>query len=316
MNPSLTVLMPTYNRAEGLRKTLSAMCRMDLGALDVDFLVIDNNSTDHTRQVVESFIGALPVRYRFELRKGKSCALNGALDDERLGEIVVFVDDDISPVCNWLQEITRSVREWPDYSLFGGRVISQWPDGSPPPWWDLATRDGQKWTLGGHHLSEETGPYPPRGRPSGPNTWLRRSILDTGIRYDESIGPLGKATVMGEDGIFVQKLIDQGHAALYCPKAAVEHRIQRELTTAKGIRRRAWSQGKGIPHYNGLCMRELFERRPTLWKARRLAALGWALAKLFYALSSVKANKRIANSLAPICDIACNLEYLRTTSVR
>jgi len=68
MNTSVTVLIATYNRAEILRETLEAMCRVERDKLAIEFVVIDNNSTDHTKEVVESFAERLPIRYLFEPR--------------------------------------------------------------------------------------------------------------------------------------------------------------------------------------------------------------------------------------------------------
>src|SRR5918999_6032518 len=73
-----TVLICTYNRAEYLAGTLDSLAQSESRGFSWDVLVVDNNSSDRTRRVVEERIGGYPVRlrYLFEPRQGKSNALN------------------------------------------------------------------------------------------------------------------------------------------------------------------------------------------------------------------------------------------------
>lgn len=307
----VTILIPTHNRAEGLRETLSAMCQLDRKGIDAEFIVIDNNSSDHTQQVVASFDNRLPIRYRFEPRKGKSCALNGALDEESLKDVVLFTDDDVTPEKDWLQEVVAACRKWPNHHVFGGKVISQWPDGKPPSWWDRASRYGH-WTLGGHDYGDQDRLYPEDKLPCGPSTWVRRTLVERrGFRYDEKVGPQGQATVMGEDGIFVKNMRTNGFEPVYVPRAVVYHRIQASLVSAKGIRRRAWSQGKGNPYYNGPCHPAMLRESVNRWQFRRLLALGYACIRYGRAMVHWSSDARLAESLPALADIAYNIESLK-----
>lgn len=56
-----SILIPTYNRGEVCRETVEAMTRVDREGVSVEFVVIDNNRTDNTRGVGESFADRLPV---------------------------------------------------------------------------------------------------------------------------------------------------------------------------------------------------------------------------------------------------------------
>jgi len=290
---------------------LRSMAVLDLGGLSVRFIIIDNNSSDHTRAVIESFASDLPIRYRFEPRPGKSCALNGALNEEPLGNIVVFTDDDVSPCKNWLQAIHEACKRWPDHKVFGGKVLSLWPGGQTPSWWTVVSRYGT-WTLGGHDLGGKTGPYPPGLKPIGANTWVLREVLSAPRRFDESVGPRGKVTkTMGQDGVFMNDLIRDGHEPIYYPDALVYHRIQREKATPRGLRQRVWSQGAGGPHYGGACRPSLLVRHPILWMFLRIGALGFAVIRYLCAMVHWSAAKRLGNSLPALGDIAYNLESLR-----
>ena len=100
----ITVLIPTYNRARVLGETLEALTRVDRNGIDCSIVVIDNNSTDNTHEIAAEYAAKLPLSYLKETRPGKNCALNKALRECELKDIVVFTDDDVTPTQNWLQE--------------------------------------------------------------------------------------------------------------------------------------------------------------------------------------------------------------------
>jgi glycosyltransferase involved in cell wall biosynthesis len=76
---SLSVVIATYNRGEALRLTLEAMTGVRHSDLRVEWIVVDNNSSDHSAAIIRSFSGRLPLRHLHESRPGKNCALNKAL---------------------------------------------------------------------------------------------------------------------------------------------------------------------------------------------------------------------------------------------
>ena len=119
----ISVIIATYNRAEILRGALQSMAGLDREGISVEFVVVDNKSTDNTKEVIESFKQRLPIKYLFEERAGKSFALNKVLNEVPLGKIVVFTDDDIVANNNWLVAISEICKQWPDHSVFGLSLI-------------------------------------------------------------------------------------------------------------------------------------------------------------------------------------------------
>src|ERR1035441_5770711 len=90
-----TVAVITYNRSRFLRQTLAGIVRQDYPADRWELLVIDNNSTDDTRDVVTSFVTANPAPRRIlETLQGLDHGRNRAIEEAR-GDLVVLVDDDI-----------------------------------------------------------------------------------------------------------------------------------------------------------------------------------------------------------------------------
>src|SRR5688500_504515 len=100
-----SVLICTYNRARLLEATLASLAAMRVPPdLHWDVIVVDNNSTDGTRAVIESHVHAFPValRYVFEPRQGKSHALNSGAAASA-AEVIAFTDDDVRIDPDWLE---------------------------------------------------------------------------------------------------------------------------------------------------------------------------------------------------------------------
>lgn len=307
-NFDITVLIPTYNRAEILSETLDAMCVVKRDNLAVEFVVIDNNSKDNTKAVVESFIERLPIRYLFEPRSGKNCALNKALDELKLGEIVVFTDDDVMPGPDWLQEIYGVCKRWPNHGIFGGAIVAVWPDGHDPKWLQFAPGEFKTWTL---DLGPDEILFPKNYLPYGANLWILKRFFEKGLRYDESVGPSPVNRAMGSETSLLLLLAGDGHQMVYCPDSVIFHKVQKLVLTTRGIRRRAYTHGRGQARLKGFAQAELRCRHRRLWQLRRLAALGFAVARLLAAYMSLTNGRRVGRSLGPIEDIAYHIELLK-----
>lgn len=127
----LTIIICTYNRAEHLNLCLESL----LGCTRVkecDILVVDNNSTDKTREVAESYLGALPLRYVFEPAQGLAHARNHGLS-EASTEWIAFLDDDAKAHSDWVTTILDTVEKG-DFDAFGGPYYA-WHYFGPAPQW-------------------------------------------------------------------------------------------------------------------------------------------------------------------------------------
>ena len=78
----LDLIVPTYNRSALLSKCLRSIEQAVVpSTMTLSVLVVDNNSTDDTAQVISDFIkqSKLSIRSLFVAQPGKSAALNRAL---------------------------------------------------------------------------------------------------------------------------------------------------------------------------------------------------------------------------------------------
>ena len=118
--PTLSVVLCTYNRAELLLRTLDSLCRQSLDKAVFEIVVIDDGSTDDTRQVVQAYESLLPLRYSRQRNAGLGSARNHGVFLSR-GEILVFHDDDDIAGPRLLEEHLETHRRYPEarYGVLG-----------------------------------------------------------------------------------------------------------------------------------------------------------------------------------------------------
>ncbi len=94
VEPQISVIIPTYNRARNLRFCLEALTTQTHSAFEV--IVCDDGSQDHTREVVADFQGRLNLRYRWQEDQGFRAAEARNLGIRLArGKYVVFLDSDV-----------------------------------------------------------------------------------------------------------------------------------------------------------------------------------------------------------------------------
>ena len=128
----VSVVLCTYNRADLLPGALTSILDQST-EIPFELIVVDNNSTDATAQVVRVFEKRDPrVRYCFEPKQGLSHARNTGASVAR-AEIVAFTDDDVRASPDWVERIFRIFEQHPGIGYAGGKVLPMWPK-DPPSW--------------------------------------------------------------------------------------------------------------------------------------------------------------------------------------
>ncbi len=89
----LTILTPTYNRAHTLPRLYASLLCQDSD--NFEWLVIDEGSTDNTRELIQSFMseGKVDIRYYYKENGGKHRALNFGIPKAK-GEFTTILDSD------------------------------------------------------------------------------------------------------------------------------------------------------------------------------------------------------------------------------
>jgi glycosyltransferase involved in cell wall biosynthesis len=278
MEPDITVIVATFNRARELATTLEGLVRAERGNPTVEFVIVNNGSTDETEFIVDLFRDRLPINYIFEPRPGKNRALNTALEKCKLGKIVVFTDDDIDVSSDWFVSIRSVSDRWPKHSVFGGRVTVVFPFEKVPKW----TSDPyiSSVCFAHHSYSDKECIYEGAHVPFGGNLWVRREVFLKGWRFDEKIGPRPTNRIMGSETSFLLALKNDGYEIVYSPEAVVGHRIKPEVLRFSALCLKAYQHGRSIPYLHGLPRLTLLGKFPARWRLWVSTAIMWNIMKI------------------------------------
>jgi len=261
----ISVVLATYNRVESLRVTLESFSRLRFSTQwTVELLIVDNNSKDSTREVVQNFAAQMefPVRYIFEKKQGRSAALNSGIVQAN-GKIVVFTDDDVLMHLEWLSNLKRAFDSY-DCAAVAGRVIPQW-NHAKPDWLEM---EGQfavvHFDLGGD-LREIRIP------PLGANSAFRREVFQKYGLFRVDLGVNGsRHTVTCDDTEFGERLIQAGEKVIYCPNAIVYHPVDPVRTTKKYFLSWYYYNGVSVTRMSGIAKEGVFWFGAPRWLYREM----------------------------------------------
>lgn len=261
----VSVVIASCDRAPTLATTLDAFTRLTTRDVGWELVVVDNASRDATPAILDRFRARLPLVPLSEPRRGKSQALNRALDAAR-GQLVVFTDDDVRPSTTWLSALVGASRRRPEYAVLCGPIEPLYAR-APPDW----LRDHLFASMAFSRLSlagRTEGPLPPTILPFGPNYAVRASAL-TDLRFRTDLGP-GTSCPLGDETEFLARLKARGHKILYVPSARIEHLVSARQLATVSLMRRAFHIGLAYAAVHP----ELPPQAAT-WRVRPRAAMQW-----------------------------------------
>jgi glycosyltransferase involved in cell wall biosynthesis len=255
----ITVILCTYNRSQSLAKALESVAASEVPAsIEWEVQVVDNNSKDQTRSVVESFCDKYPNRFRyiFEEKQGKSNALNTGITQAR-GDVLAFMDDDVLVAPTWLQNLTAPLLQG-GWSGAGGRILSQ--ELLMPPRW-LALEG--PYSVAGMLALFDLGD---KGRmldcpPFGTNMAFLKSVFERHGDFRIDMGPCPGSEIRNEDTEFGRRVMAAGERIWYEPSAVVYHAVPEERLTKQYLLRFWFDHGRAS-------MREA-EKKPNVWMIPR-----------------------------------------------
>ena len=206
----LSIVICTYNRSNFLDLGLNAiMQQINLQKdSDIEMLVIDNNSIDSTRQIVEKYkviFLEIPFSYHLEPQQGISYSRNNAITNSN-GKFIAFIDDDAVVNDNWLTTLLNSILKI-DAHVFGGPIYPRF-EIPCPKWIDpnyfvrtFKSRDGLLKSLA---ASE--------GFPGG-NVCFKKDIFDHIGMFDPNYGMSGNKMGLGEEPELFNRLYNSNYNA-------------------------------------------------------------------------------------------------------
>jgi glycosyltransferase involved in cell wall biosynthesis len=209
----ISVILCTFNRCKSLVTALNSAAASVLPtSVEWEILVVDNNSRDATREVVEGFCNQYPSRIRY-------LALNNGIRDAR-GHILAFMDDDVRVEPDWLQNLTAPLQDQ-QWAGAGGRVVPEWLRPAPP--W----LSPQAWYAAGPLVQFDLGSkagelFEP---PFGTNMAYRRYVFEKCGDFLPELGPCPGSEIRNEDTEFGARVLAAGERLRYEPSAIVHHPV-------------------------------------------------------------------------------------------
>ncbi|AFY36210.1 glycosyltransferase family 2 protein [Calothrix sp. PCC 7507] len=243
----ISIIIPTLNRASSLELAIKSFCLQNCSPDNFEILVVDNGSTDNTKDITETARNAFPshqIRYIYEPEPGLlSGRHRGAL--EAKGDILTFVDDDIEADPNWLQAIKESFDD-PTVQIVGGRNLPKY-EVEPPEWLEWFWSDHPYGKLCGELSLLDFGEQIrdiDANYVWGLNFSIRKSTLFEldGFHPDCIPKHLQYLQGDGETGL-TQKAKIKGYKAIYQPNALVFHNVSKDRMTYEYFDKRYFYQG-------------------------------------------------------------------------
>ena len=238
----ISLVIPTHNRADLLERALYNATALQEPQDNFEIIVVDNASTDKTRQLVQGLQKNQPrstLNYVYEARLGLHNARHAGARMAK-GDILVFTDDDATFDPGWLQAYSDAFDAYPEMGAAGGPVRPVYAS-SPPQW--ILDYVGMNNVCPILSLME---PYPEfrldqKGYFFGVNMAIRRDVLfEVGGFNPEIFGHIWLGD--GESGLN-RKLWNRGMLVGYVPDAIVYHHIPSERMTVDYFRRRMANEG-------------------------------------------------------------------------
>lgn len=285
--PYVSVIIPVYNNASGLKLCLDALAAQTYPATRFEVIVVDNGSTDDVADVVAQFPR---VRFFHEARPGSYAARNAGLS-VATGDIMAFTDSDCIPDTRWVEGGVTTLCQTEGCGLLGGAIsfTYQSPEGPSTPELCDAVFD----------LDQQR--FLALGR------FACTANVFTWARVIQDVGPFDAQMKSVGDRDFGNRVAAGGYALVYSQAAHVRHPargtvrelVQKRRRVAGGHHQRARKLGMPLLRLAAAMLRMLI--RNPFWAVMRIQrkardasfAAKLKVAGLYLVLSYVQAFERV-----------------------
>ncbi len=262
----VSVIICTHNRSSALPSCLDALAKAIRNTPQVDsqILIVNNNCSDDTEQVIDGWAAANPdidLVVKFETRKGLSFARNCGLSNAP-GDLLLMIDDDCHADENYINQALDYDRNDTSLVLRGGSVKLGDPTDQPltikstskKEVWSKALNSARHDNLGNSLL--------------GCNMMMRRELAEAIGAFDVNLGA-GTAIPGGEDTDYILRSYLAGYPIEFVPDMCVWHFHGRKKTQDGYNLLRNYSIGGGA-----LCAKYIFKNpsmcRQLYWDIKKL----------------------------------------------
>lgn len=236
----VSAVICTHNRAGRLVMAIQSLVDQHMPREQYEIIIVDNCSTDSTREIVEQFSREYNVRYIYEPNLGLSYARNTGWRNAR-GNYVAYLDDDATACPAWLSKIVETFETViPRPGCVGGKVDPIWE--APRPSWisdelltgltvidwsdtpQILSDLDQKWLVGA-------------------NAAFPTEVLEQVGGFVSGLDRAGKNLLSGGDVFLTKQIKKAGYTCFYHPEIAIRHHIPKSRLNQRWFIRRYYWQG-------------------------------------------------------------------------
>jgi len=227
--PSVSLIIPTYDRSAALRASLQAIAGLEYPSDRWEVIVVDDGSSDPVDEAVAPFRQRLSLTLVRQVNQGPATARNTGVQ-EADGTLLAFTDDDCRPMPSWLRRLVETHQSAPG-AMVGGRTVNAFP-GNP---YSTVSELLVQFLRRRHQSQAHRGAF-----------FASNNLLVPADRFRELGGfdtefPLAA----GEDRDFCLRWAKQEWPSTYAPNAVLRHA---HALTLKGFLRQHYTYGRGAFH--------------------------------------------------------------------
>ena len=240
---TLSIIICSYNRASYISDALDSLYRQTAGLNAFEAIIVDNNSTDNTKEVFNQWRSSHSngfFSYLTESKQGASFARNTGAAIAK-GEWLCFMDDDAVATADYVKNIINHIELKPEAVGFGGRIIPKYiPD--EPKWMSYYVSS----LVGNFDYAPIACAFKKGKYPLESNMIVKKDIYEQIGGFNSDLpGVVGTLRIGGEGKELFFKILALGHTIYYDPSICVNHVVEVKKLTSEYMYRVASGIGRG-----------------------------------------------------------------------
>ena len=236
-NKKITILLPTSGSLDKLERTLDSLSECELPSAYRETIVIENGPPAGAETIIQRYAARFPIRHIHFFPKGKSRALNYALQDIiQEPDFILFTDDDVRFNAKWIAKYQEAIKKYGPGHYFGGAfgvdyeedpssdILPHLPISATGLSDDYYANTEVVWFLGFNWGA------------------FREDLCRVGL-FNPHLGPGSSKKALGQESEMQKRMFNQGLKPIYVPQNQVWHYVPKHHLTQRWIFQRRISSG-------------------------------------------------------------------------